>query len=51
MPNYSEQAIQFVMNFYDIDRDTTLKYYADEVISYQNLLNKGVKLNGNSLLP
>ena len=51
MPIYNEQAIQFVMNFYVIDRDTALKYYIDEVISYQNLLNKGVKLNGNSLLP
>ena len=35
-----EEAIDFVMEFYDIDRETAIKLYMDEIESYIWLMNK-----------
>lgn len=34
----TEEAIEFVMDFYNIDRDTCIKLYWDEVQAFMNIL-------------
>lgn len=35
-----EDAIRFVMNFYEVSRDDAIKYYWDEVEAYMELKSK-----------
>jgi len=37
------EAIEFVMQFYNISRETAINLYWDEVESYMQLLNHGVE--------
>ena len=35
-----EQAIQYVMHFYDISREDAVKYYMDEIEAYMCLRDR-----------
>ena len=38
-----EQAILFVMNFYDVSREAAVEHFWDEIEAYMQLMQAGVK--------
>lgn len=38
-----EQAILFVMNFYDVSREDAVEHFWDEIEAYMQLMQTGVK--------